>query len=456
MKIFHYSLGLPPYRSGGLTKYSCDLMMEQARQGDDVYLLFPGQIRDLDGEPEIKFYSNYNGVKTFELINPLPVPLLNGISKPNFFMRSCNKKIFINVLKDNYVKIVHIHTFMGLYIEFLYACKELSIKIVYTTHDYFGMCTKCNFIDFNGQLCKTIDINKCIECNSINSYSINTIRILQSKGYRYLKNVGIIPFLKAIIYKAGKLKLFHKKNQIKTDLINRQEYESLLFYYESIFKLIDKYIFNSNIAKEIFNRYISSDDRVISITHNNIKDNRIKRTINHNLLRISYMGPAKAYKGYFLICDVIKKLYKNGTTDVVLNVYGNDEQFDKQPNIKHHGKYSYSQIGNIFNNTDILIVPSICYETFGFITLEAISYGIPVIATENVGSKDLLISNNYKKGIIIEPDKESIYNCIKDLCVNKIFLYELNNNILIDTFIYTIRDHYKEIKQLYVNEIENV
>ena len=450
MRILHYSLGLPPYRSGGLTKYSCDLMIEQTRHGDEVYLLFPGEIRDLGGEPEIMFYKKYNGIKTFELINPQPVPLLNGISKPNFFMKSCNKNIFIKILKENYIQIVHIHTIMGLYIEFLYACKELRVKIVYTTHDYFGLCTKCNFIDFNGQLCKTRDTNKCIECNLINSYSLKTIRILQSKGYRYLKNIGLIPVLKAIFYKAGKLKIFRKKHQIKTDLINKQEYQSLLFYYESIFKLIDKYIFNSNKAKEIYNKYISSDDSVISITHNNIKDNRVKRTSDHNLLRISYMGPAKAYKGYFLICDVIKKLYKSGTTDVVLNVYGNDEQFEKHPNIKHHGKYSYSQIGTIFNNSDILIVPSICYETFGFITLEAISYGIPVIATENVGSKDLLFSNNFKKGIIIEPDMESIYKCLKDLCVNKTLLYEMNNNILIDTFNYTIKDHYKEITQLYI------
>lgn len=31
MKILHYNLGLPPYRSGGLTKYSTDLMIEQSK-----------------------------------------------------------------------------------------------------------------------------------------------------------------------------------------------------------------------------------------------------------------------------------------------------------------------------------------------------------------------------------------------------------------------------------------
>ena len=41
MNILHYSLGLPPYRSGGLPKYTEDLIKEQIVQGDKVGLLYP-------------------------------------------------------------------------------------------------------------------------------------------------------------------------------------------------------------------------------------------------------------------------------------------------------------------------------------------------------------------------------------------------------------------------------
>ena len=40
MKILHYSLGLPPFRSGGLTKYSMDLINQQAKLGADISLLY--------------------------------------------------------------------------------------------------------------------------------------------------------------------------------------------------------------------------------------------------------------------------------------------------------------------------------------------------------------------------------------------------------------------------------
>mgnify|MGYP001344578015 CR=1 FL=1 len=36
MRILHYGLGFPPYRTGGLTKYCVDLMLIQKKMGHDV------------------------------------------------------------------------------------------------------------------------------------------------------------------------------------------------------------------------------------------------------------------------------------------------------------------------------------------------------------------------------------------------------------------------------------
>ena len=42
--------------------------------------------------------------------------------------------------------VIHIHTFMGLYAEFLEAAKQLQIKTVFTTHDYYAICPKGNML----------------------------------------------------------------------------------------------------------------------------------------------------------------------------------------------------------------------------------------------------------------------------------------------------------------------
>ena len=39
---------------------------------------------------------------------------------------------------------------------------------------------------------------------------------------------------------------------------------------------------------------------------------------------------------------------------------------------------------------DMLIVPSLCYETFGLVVLEALSFGVPVMVSATVGAKDIV------------------------------------------------------------------
>ena len=54
MKILHYSLGFPPYRSGGLTKFCMDLMEQQIKDGHEVALLWPGAIKLMCGGGVLK------------------------------------------------------------------------------------------------------------------------------------------------------------------------------------------------------------------------------------------------------------------------------------------------------------------------------------------------------------------------------------------------------------------
>ena len=52
MRILHYTLGFPPHRTGGLVKYSIDLMEEQQKNGNEVFVLYPGK--------QSIFYRNFN------------------------------------------------------------------------------------------------------------------------------------------------------------------------------------------------------------------------------------------------------------------------------------------------------------------------------------------------------------------------------------------------------------
>lgn len=79
MKVLHYSLGFPPYRSGGLTKFALDLMREQLNEGNEVALLWPGEMKLFNKAVGVRNSSDFENIKSFELINSLPISYDEGI-----------------------------------------------------------------------------------------------------------------------------------------------------------------------------------------------------------------------------------------------------------------------------------------------------------------------------------------------------------------------------------------
>ena len=139
MYILHYSIGFPPYRNGGLVKFCMDLMTYQKNVGHSVGMIWPGKFGLINKKTKIKKSEN-DGFLSFEIINPLPVSICNGINDYDLFTKAIDMSVFIDFLKKERPDVIHIHTLMGLPKEFLKATKDLGIKTIYTTHDYFGLC----------------------------------------------------------------------------------------------------------------------------------------------------------------------------------------------------------------------------------------------------------------------------------------------------------------------------
>ena len=113
MKILHYSLGFSPYRSGGMTRYVEDLMAVQKKE-HEVGLLWPGQMCLLNRRITIKRHKDVSGIKSYELMNPLPVPLLEGVRDIRAYMGKGDLAYFLEFLQKEKPDVIHIHTFMGL------------------------------------------------------------------------------------------------------------------------------------------------------------------------------------------------------------------------------------------------------------------------------------------------------------------------------------------------------
>lgn len=84
MRILHYSLGFPPLRTGGLVKYSVDLAKEQSQKNNQVFFLYPGNIKIFNKKVCIRYDKHHSNESfhSYALINSLPLPLFGGIRTP--------------------------------------------------------------------------------------------------------------------------------------------------------------------------------------------------------------------------------------------------------------------------------------------------------------------------------------------------------------------------------------
>ncbi len=449
MRILHYFLGFPPYRTGGLTKFAYDLMMQQKIDGNEVMALWPGQITIIKTKTAIKRRNDVSGISNYELVNPLPVPLDEGIAAPDYYMQATDASVYKAFLQECKPDVIHIHTMMGLHEEFFTAARECKVRVVYTTHDYFGICNKvylyrkCESCDVN---CK---INNCAACNQ-SGLSYKKIVLMQSPIYRRLKNTYIVRMLR----KRHRAVYFDEKD-IDCDITVKDEkilksYEALRAFYKRLFGYIDCFHFTSTVSGDVYKSFMNNiEGQVISITHKGISDMRQKKESYSDLLRLTCLAPAKPYKGFHIIRRALDELWDEGKRDFVLNIYSpvsNPAPYM----IVHENGYSYDELDEILSNTDIVLATSVWHETFGYTVLESVSRGVPVIVSDCMGAKDVIADG----GIVVHSgDVNDLKQAV--LSLDRELLDRLNQNILAHVSIKEWRQFTDEIYDFYSTAVGN-
>lgn len=303
MKILHYALGFPPYRSGGLTKFCVDLMVQQAKDGHTVAMLWPGQMGFLSKKVSIKKHENVKlsgrNIQSFEVINPLPVSFDEGIVDIKAFTEKVEKNIYVALLDKFQPDVIHIHTLMGLHKSFLEAGKEKKIRLVFTAHDFFPICPKVTMFR-RGAICDCVqEYGSCGACNTT-ALSIAKIKILQSPLYRAMKDSLIVK----------KIRKRHRDGYLSESTVDyavkpvgtAEDYKKLRNYYYSLLKLMDVIHYNSSITKKVYESVFELPNScVIPVTHSDIKDHRRIKECSGDFLRIRYLGPQGGAKGFFFL-----------------------------------------------------------------------------------------------------------------------------------------------------------
>ena len=186
-----------------------------------------------------------------------------------------------------------------------------------------------------------------------------------------------------------------------------------------------KIITVSNSCKKALSNH--SKFKKIKVIYNGI-DAHFKKSQKSNVkskkIRIGYFGKIEKRKGLHLLVEALNDLrFKN----IVLNIYGDgDDAYKRKLELKNTQKKfdlnfykPVSDITKLLSLTDILVLPSIKFESFGMVLIEAMRQKVPVICSNSGGMKEIVKNN--KNGLVFK-NKD-----IKDLKKKLSILISSNN-----------------------------
>lgn len=110
-------------------------------------------------------------------------------------------------------------------------------------------------------------------------------------------------------------------------------------------------------------------------------------------LSLLYLGQIEEHKGILFLVNVLKKL----DFDFKLHIAGDGSKLEEvkrevanDRRFVVYGKLSSKEVAKIFEEIDLTIVPSLCYENSPTVIYESLSFGVPVLAAKIGGVAELV------------------------------------------------------------------
>lgn len=229
-------------------------------------------------------------------------------------------------------------------------------------HDFHGICPYFTLIGSDGYFCGIPEASKCIECFQRNTFAGNTISENR-------------------ILKAG-----------ATDVMeHRQMWKA---FYQDI---LTEFIVFSESTKELFVRVYPCLEEKTKIIPHKVGKLRKVQLQKHTKITIGILGNIFSKAKGLEIVQELHSLCKERKVNLL--VIGNTH---KGAGIIQTGSYKRENLPQLLEDkdVDIILIPSICPETFSYTTSEAMMMQMPV-ACFNLGAPAERVGK-YAKGLIID------------------------------------------------------
>ena len=470
MKILHVGWGFQPFRRGGLIEYAEDLMEIQVKKGYEVFYFCTGRFTLLAAKPFLKTWTSNKGYKVFELWNPSIVSGLDfGMAKPEAdITEPVTEDFFKKVVNEVNPEIIHVQEFLGISTSLIKWIKAQGIKIIFTVEDYFVLCPTLKLVRRDGRLCNIKDESLGTYCADCCQYApVNNFKYRLSSVMPQLFNNNtwsILRNVKSAVYKiAGK---DNESNIAKRDNLKIEQYNKRRQFNLTAIKEIDLVIAMSNRVTAIFNYYQPFDNiTTLHLTLNHL-DEIIPRRMVPSANKIVFglinaMGTV--LKGKQLLLDLFAQIARSPLKDrvqfqILGDILREDElKLQQYPFVNYAGRYSVKRLNHLLDELkiDVGIVPSLWEEAYGYVGVEFLAKGIPVIGNNIGGIPDYVKAK--ETGWLNEScTSDEMFSIINYIVNHPDEIISVNENLVTNRskYVKTMEAHFYEMDAIYQNLLQ--
>lgn len=411
MKILHLLHQYLPEKIGGVELYTRTLARRQAAAGHQVAIFTPTVEAKNWPQPAVE-----NGVHVYRL--PLG-PRTSTAVFQHTFHQPATLQAFQTLLEKTRPQIVHIQHLMGLPTTLINQLSTNNIPFIITLHDYWYLCANAQLItNYDNTICQGPDrFLNCAHCALARAGKPN------------------LTLLKPAVAPIMALRNHRLKNALNQA---RQLIAPTQFVRDTYYQL-------------------GIDPQKIRVIPHGIQPPENGRPRQPNTpgphpLRLAYIGGLAPQKGVHILIEAVNKLDPN---TIQLTIYGDMTAFPDYvaqlqaqkhySNIHFGGRLPHEELWNTLAQQDLVVVPSLWYETASLIIQEAFAAGIPVIAS-NIGALRERVQDGID-GLLFPPGDTGALSAILDnLRQNPNELARLAQQI---QPVFTIEQHQQAIEETY-------
>lgn len=355
MRILFVVHGYLPQGTGGVELYSSSMAKELAK-GHDISVFCRGN--DPEKEDYLKEEFTLDGVP---------------VSRINYCFRDLSRfeDIYLNRrIQDEFdlaltklkPHVVHVHHLTCLSTSIPEVIRRRDVPQVMSLHDFWMGCPRGKRIQSDSSLCPTIDRTKCLSCTA------EIWGAMVRAETRLQKWFGLgDPLFKLNCYDQ---------------------------HIRHVLEIPELLLTPSEFARQKFIEYGVEPRRIRSLAYglNTQLGRHLDRTPSSKV-RFAFLGSVIPSKGADVLLEAFRLL---DDPRACLDLYGElipehgDEnylrrlqtQIDETPQARIHGRYENPELPQILSQVDVLVVPSIWYETYCITIREGFLANVPVIASD--------------------------------------------------------------------------